>query len=318
MQYVIGIDGGGTKTQAVLLDREGRELGRGHGGAANPNTVGRDGTATAMRQAVQTALMTASKTTGFPLRLEEIAGIGIGLAGIMGTQAWLERTVVQMLPGTVAVSTHDAEIALVGALGSRRGIVAIAGTGSAIYGRNAAAQSTLVDAWGYLIGDEASGFAIGRAAMQVFLHVYDGRAEPCPLSEAIAGHLNMTTREAIVAWAYSRSESGGFQANVPGVARLAEIVLALAVEGDEIARQIVEDAADALLLSIKAVWCTLSLGRCEVGLAGGVLRSGNPMVKAVRARLAEQLPDVTPVMPRSDPATGAAWLVMHEMGWHEL
>ncbi|MBN1285899.1 MAG: hypothetical protein JXB47_10915 [Anaerolineae bacterium] len=318
MKYVIGIDGGGTKTQAVLLDPTGRELGRGRGGAANPNTVGREATAAAMRQAVQTALMTASKAAGPSPRLEEIAGVGVGMAGVTGAQTWLAETLSQVLPGAVVISTHDAEIALIGALGVQHGIVAIAGTGSAIYGRSAAGDSALADAWGYLLGDEASGFAIGRAAVQVFLHVLDGRAAPCALAEAVGAQLKLSTREAIVAWAYPRDKSGGLRANVPGIAGLAAVVMEQAASGDTTAQAIIDAAADALVLSIGAVRRRLSLGRCEVGLAGGVLRSGGPMAEAATIKLAARLPGVTPVAPRSDAATGAAWLAMAALGWREL
>ncbi len=317
-KYVIGIDGGGTKTQAVLLDDTGRELSRGRSSGANPNTVGRAAAAKAINDAIQAALSRASAVSGTTPTLGSIAGVGIGTAGASGAQAWLNQTLADAVPGAVTVSGHDAEIALVGALGVRRGIVAIAGTGSTVYGMNDAGDEALVDGWGYLLGDSGSGFAIGQAALRVFLYVRDGRAAPGTLSAAVQQHLGLDTRDEIIAWAYGGASGGDPRAHVSEVAKLARVVMELAGQSDPDAQAIIDKTAGELVLSIKAAWQRLKLGKCAVGLAGGVLGWGGPMARAVSAQLATSLPDVTPTKPRSDAATGAAWLAMHALGWRRI
>jgi N-acetylglucosamine kinase-like BadF-type ATPase len=318
MKYVIGIDGGGTKTQAVLLDRSGRELGRGRAGGANPTTVGREGTAAAMRHAIQTALMVAAGAADTPPTLEDVAGVGAGMAGITRSQTWLDQMLSDALPGAAVLSHHDAAIALVGALGRRCGIVAIGGTGSTIYAVNDDGQDALVDGWGYMLGDESSGYAIGQEAVRVFLRVLDGRLAPCPLSEAVQAELGLAHRDAVLDWCYKRIAAGDARGYVSEAASLARVVMQLADAGDAMAQAIIDRAAAALVMAVTGAWRRLDLGKCEVGLVGGALRWDGALARSAVAQLREALPDVTPVQPRSDPATGAAWMAMERLGWRQL
>ena len=306
---VIGIDGGGTKTQAVLLDREGREIGRGRAGGSNPNSAGPDAAAAALREVVWAALRAPTP----PVALDQVAAIGVGVAGTVAWQGWLHDTLSQAAPGVrVVAGKHDAEIALIGGLGKQRGIVVIAGTGSTAYGMNDAGEEAFVGGWGYMLGDEGSGFIIGRAAMRRFLYAVDGRAQPCPLSEAVAAYVGATTFQEIAAWAYG----GGPQ--VRKVADLAPLVMQLAAQGDPDARAIIDEAADELALHVRAISTRLAMPRCEVALVGGALRWEGELARTVVRRLARDLPGVTPVAPRADAATGAAWLAMRALGWRTL
>ncbi len=312
MQYVIGVDGGGTKTQAVLLDPEGRMLGRGFGGAANPSTAGLEAAGAALCCAVRESLHEAARLVNPLPSVQDVAAIGLGVAGATDQQDWLRAVAAQIAPGALAVlARHDAEIALVGALGGLRGIVLIAGTGSVAYGVNAAGESALVGGWGFMLDDEGSGFAIGRAALRAYLRVCDGRAAPSPLSETLAARLGTADHGEIVAWAYREKPQ------VRKVADLAPLVMELAAQDDAAARTIIDQAADELVDLVRGAWKRLDLGCCEVGLVGGALRWEGELAGAVVEKLGRLLPDVTPTPPRADSATGAAWLAMRALGWRK-
>ncbi len=126
-----------------------------------------------------------------------------------------------MLPAAQVALSSDVEIALVGALGRRLGIVVLAGTGSAAYGVNRAGESLLVGGWGYLLGDEGSGYWIGSEALRLLARAADQRpASPAMKSESILparimAALDLATPKAVVKWLYHGSGS-----RVAEVARL--------------------------------------------------------------------------------------------------
>src|ERR1700674_1685097 len=137
MGYSLGFDGGGTKTDCVLLNEHGDVIGEGHGGPANPLRSGFDGAFSSLREAAAGAIA-AGKIRP--------AAIGSGCAGPAG--AGRRRVVRRMMvflsqefPAALTQVATDYEVALESAVGSGPGVVLIAGTGSVAYGRNAASDT---------------------------------------------------------------------------------------------------------------------------------------------------------------------------------
>ena len=147
-RYFGGVDAGGSKTLAVVVDERGRELGRGLAGSANYHTIGVDLAAAHVREALEAAAHAASGS--LPL-----AGLWIGIAGVDRADdrdLWLPR--LQPLAATVRLS-NDAELIL-SALAGGVGVGLIAGTGSIAFGRDASGRTARAGGWGYLMGDEGS------------------------------------------------------------------------------------------------------------------------------------------------------------------
>lgn len=185
MRYSIGFDGGGTKTDCVVLDAHGNVVGEGRGGPSNPLRAGYDDAFRSIREAAAEALRAARLHTG------DVTGVCAGLAGAARRNV-VRRMMVfltQEFPHATAYVTTDYEIALEAAVGSGPGIVLIAGTGSAAYGRNSAGETARSGGYGPWVGDEGSAFEIGRRAVGAVARSRDLDAPVTLLTEMIPAAL---------------------------------------------------------------------------------------------------------------------------------
>ena len=186
MPYSLGFDGGGTKTECVVLDSDGKIIGEGRSGPSNPLRCGFDAAFASLRQAATEALNTAGLHTG------SVTGVCAGLAGA-GRRNVVRRVFVflaQEFSRAVAQVTTDLEIALEAAVGSGPGIVLIAGTGSAAYGRNAAGETARAGGYGPWIGDEGSAFEIGRRSVAAVARTRDQSGPITLLTDMIPAALD--------------------------------------------------------------------------------------------------------------------------------
>jgi N-acetylglucosamine kinase-like BadF-type ATPase len=185
MGYFLGFDGGGTKTHCVLLNAKGAVIGEGSGGPANPLRAGYDAAFASLREASSAALAAAK------ISAAEITGVCAGLAGagrssvVLRVMAFLSEE----FPNAIARVATDYEIALEAAAGAGPGVVLIAGTGSVAYGRNAAGKTARAGGHGPWIGDEGSGFEIGRRAVSAMARSRDDDAPASVLPEMISAAL---------------------------------------------------------------------------------------------------------------------------------
>jgi N-acetylglucosamine kinase-like BadF-type ATPase len=186
MAYLLGLDGGGTKTECVVLDAQGNVVGKGRAGPSNPLRCGFDTAFQSLSAAAAEALKEAK------LPHASVTGVCAGLAGA-GRRSVVSRTMAflaQTFPGARAQVTTDYEIALEAAVGAGQGLVLIAGTGSVAYGRNAAGETARAGAYGPWIGDEGSAFDIGRRAVGAVARNRDTSAPPTLLSAMIPAALD--------------------------------------------------------------------------------------------------------------------------------
>ncbi len=186
MAYVLGFDGGGTKTDCCVLDAKGVVAGEGHGGPANPLRAGYDSAFASLREAAAEALAAAKITPN------EITQVCAGLAGA-GRQSVVSRVtefLSQEFPQAQARVVADYEAALEAAAGSGPGVVLIAGTGSVAYGRNAAGETARAGGYGPWIGDEGSAFEIGRRAVAAVARSRDADGPATAMAEMLGAALN--------------------------------------------------------------------------------------------------------------------------------
>ncbi|MCZ2099088.1 MAG: hypothetical protein LC121_23075 [Anaerolineae bacterium] len=292
---LVGIDGGGSAVRVVVTTPDLTLLGQAEGGAVNPGTVGRAAAAVTIQNAVRAALDAAGVSH------ERVAVVGIGVAGAAASHSagWLREVVSGVTPGARVVPSADYEIALVGALGRRRGVLILAGTGSLAYGVNARGRSALAGGWGYLLGDEGSGYWLGLEGLRAVVRAADGRGPQTALSAALLEALELSGARDLIAWLYRAGVP-----RTPAIARLAEVVLAAAADGDPAAGALVARGAQELAHAARAVMRALSMRRPAIAFAGGLLSAPNPLSEALCARLG------LPALPtaRYSPAIGAALL----------
>jgi N-acetylglucosamine kinase len=186
MGYSLGFDGGGTKTECVLLDARGAVIGEGRGGPANPLRSGYDGAFTSLHEAAAGAMAAAR------IRPGDVTNVCAGIAGA-GRRSVVRRVMVfltEEFPAALTQVATDYEVALESAAGSGLGVVLIAGTGSVAFGRNAAGETARAGGYGPWIGDEGSAFDIGRRAVSAVARTRDTDAPVTMLAEMIPAALD--------------------------------------------------------------------------------------------------------------------------------
>ncbi|WP_341527638.1 N-acetylglucosamine kinase [Nostoc sp. UHCC 0302] len=317
MSYVLGIDGGGSKTVCVLMDDARQVLGRGEAGASNYQSIGIEATLQSIQSAIHATIDETRKITN----TVKIEAIYLGLAGI-GRAADIEviKGLVEELqnskvlpiiwdvkPSNIVIC-NDALVALVGGIGHDVGIVVAAGTGSIVFGRNHQGETKRVGGWGYILGDEGSAYKIAVAGMQAALKAYDGREKQTSLIKAFKQHLNLASIEDLIEVIYRQGWG------VKQIAALAPIVDFAAASGDEVANNIIDDAVQELVKAtstvIDAIFSYDSV--LEVVTTGSVWRGRSKMHERFQASIIKKFSSVQVIFPRYEPAYGAGLLALQK------
>lgn len=303
-RFALGIDCGGTKTNAALLDDHGKERGRGCGGPCNIATGDSDDLREAVRSAVLQAFQSAAVSPG-----AKIASVCAGVAGYTARNRRAEFR--RILHETVSAERHlvtpDFVIAHWGASEGGPGVTISAGTGAVAYGTNSAGEEFRVDGRGWLLGDCGSAFSIGCAALRAAIQRNDAGLPATLLDQRLFAAISAEDVDDLIEWVYR-----GFQP--PRIAALAQVVLACAEESD--AASLLSRAAESLAHSAWSCYERLNLGPEDpIYRTGGLLISSEPMqclfVEALQRRAdaaGKPSPQVLP--PRGDPARGAALLAL--------
>ena len=278
-RYVLGIDGGATKTLAAVLDLRQRVLHLGHSGPSNEDAVG-------TRLAVKAVLdATDEALTGAGISHEQLAASVLAVAGT--DTAAIDRHLHDTRPARWIV-VNDVVGAWATATGARPGVGAISGTGSNVFGVGWAhspedwvGHTWRAGGWGHLLGDEASGYWLGAQSIVAALHDRDGSGPPTALSEAALEFFRSPSVEALAASVYTTPLTKG------EVAAFAVETSRLAQEGDVVARGLYARAAELLGAQIRAVLANTGLtGAFPVGLIGSAFRAGevfvSPLTDAIR------------------------------------
>jgi N-acetylglucosamine kinase-like BadF-type ATPase len=294
MRLFLGVDGGQSGTTAVIGDETGRVLGAGSGGPCNHATAAEG--RRKLERAVGDSVAAACAKAGLDARAVRFAAACFGMSGGPEDKQAILR---EILPADVVVVTDDAVIALAGATAGEPGIVTIAGTGSIAFGRNAAGDTARVGGWGYIFGDEGSGFDIARQALRAALRAEEGWG---PLTALVRALLD-ATGSADVNRALHRFYTPDWPRS--RVATLAPLVDEAAMAGDAVARDILHNAAQQLAVLTSSVrrqlWGPGEPAR--VAWVGGVFRS---RMLLDRFRTLVELEDGNQTgPPRYDPAAGA-------------
>ncbi|HWI50698.1 MAG TPA: BadF/BadG/BcrA/BcrD ATPase family protein [Symbiobacteriaceae bacterium] len=277
---LVGIDGGGTKTRCLVADMAGRILGEGHAGPSNYQAVGQQAATAALRSAVDAALAAAGGS------LADVTAACAGLAGVARPEdrPVMLEALAFLAPARVELVT-DARIALEGALGGAPGVIVISGTGSIAMGRNAAGELFRAGGWGWILGDDGSGFDIGRRAIAGALAALDGMGPATSLGERICAAWGLERLNQVVPRVY-----GDVAQSRPAIAALVPLVVQVASEGDTVAAAILDGAGRELGRLACAVLAKMQMPNGLVAVTGGVVTG----VPAVRAALEEALAGLAP------------------------
>lgn len=311
MKYFLGIDGGGTKTRAMLVNADGLVIGEGESGPANYHNVGLPDAMAHMQQATARAW----QASGIPVRMPDRAFLGC--AGIKSAVDIARFTsaaeTAGIAPTGEIIVANDLHNALTGGLAGRPGIALIAGTGTNCLGRDSSGKHFMCGGWGWLLDDEGGGFGLALAAMRASARGADGRSPGTRLLPALLAFLGLSEPNELLARLYVEKWTPD------ELAAFAPVVIRLAQEGDAPARQILHQGALSLAELVAEAARALDFpDGPEVVLLGGCARSGAPYQELIEAAIHAACPDARIMPPAFSPTHGAALNALHAGGIQPL
>ena len=300
----MGIDGGGTRTHAAMVDRRGEVLGFGIAGPSNWELVGRDGAREALAAAVHEALTRAGASA------ERVAASVCGLAGIDFPSDEVEMSGIFQTVGLSGPFTilNDAFVALRAGTNHPWGIVVVAGTGSVVAGRNPAGETFRTFGQGPLLGDDGSSSEVSEAAVTAVAAQQLGRGPRTTLSDRLPERAaSASAMEFLEAVAKEKIDPASF---APEVVEAADA-------GDPVARRILEQAGSSLgeLAGYVARRLQMDTSEFELVLAGAMFRNDSRIMRtALENTVKRSAPFAVPVRLEPPPVVGAALLALELAG----
>jgi len=294
----IGIDGGGTKTKCVLADDNLKIISSAEGKASNPLAVSFDNSANILIKLIKQVLSKKKSAKDISI-VAGIAGCGRE-AHAQHLKVFLENELKKHGINFESLKiVSDAEIAFEGALGGKSGALLIAGTGSILFGKDKNGNLFRTGGYGKIIGDEGSGFSIGRKGLNAVAKYLDGRGEKTILTEYLMKEFAINNRDDLITSVYSK------EFDIPNTTRF---VINSADKGDKICRQIINEEIEELILHIKAFQKEIDEKEFPLALSGGLLTNKNFYSQEFKEKVAKQLKGIKIKRAKYPPEIGAVIL----------
>lgn len=299
-KYLIGLDGGGTKTKCVLTDFNLNPLYTCQGGPSNFLLIG-------TQKVSETILSLILESTSYLKILpDQITSILIGTTGA-GRSSDAQKLKDDFLHYTKSKGyffnsfnvDSDARIALEGAFSGSPGSLLIAGTGSVIFGKDKSNKIHRVGGFGKLIGDEGSGSTLGRRGLNQIAKEFDGRGEKTILTEILKRDFGITDSSQLITEVYRNNFSA---------ASFAPKVIEAAQNGDVVAKKILEEESDELLLHVKSIYNMMGEETLKLCLIGGTIATENFYSKMFIKKVELYLSNIKIVSAENPPEIGAAFM----------
>ena len=301
MTHVIGIDAGGTKTLCQLADASGTVIAEARGPGANLQASGELQVEKVLHSLMEQAIGDRPIVP---------AVICLGIAGVdRPDDAEIVRAIMKRIGYKARVLVvNDALVALEAGAPGQPGVVIISGTGSICYGRNAHGEAARSGGWGYVLGDEGSGYWIGRAALRAVLREADKRGPETALTPMLLNHFAVERAQNIIHQVYHTNLKPA------AIGALARSVQAAYLQGDQVAVGILRGAANELEASALSVVRRLDLNGQPFAciLSGGIFRAVPWLQEELTRRIPVVARGASVMMLEREPASGAVALALQE------
>jgi len=299
MHYVLGFDGGGTKTECVLLDSQRQIRATTRSGPSNPFRIGHEAATAALTEAAQSAAREAG------IELREIAALCAGLAGVGSAQSHeeMQRQIANAFPHTKIHLITDLELSLA-AIPEPAAIVLVAGTGSSALGRDAQGHTARAGGHGPLLSDQGSAYDVGRRAVAAAVLDRDRTGSDTPIGAEILRHLKFSNWNELRDRARTAADEV-FPRVFPVVAQAAE-------SGNEHAQLLLRTAAQeiATLAAVLVERLKLRDSAIYIAKTGGMVSASKFFEAQLDAQLKEIAPQATMGLLPVPPAEAAARLAL--------
>ena len=301
---VMGVDGGGSKTLALLAGEDGQVIGRGVAGPSNFQLVG----IPAARSALQEALRQAFHSANVPE--QRLAALCLGMAGVSrpGDHGWLDDWLVtsgrERLADSVEIVT-DGALLLWAGTPQGWGMGVISGTGSIAMGCSPDGRWARAGGWGPMLGDEGSAYAMGLAALHAITQAADGRGSLTRLTRLVLETWGLPDPAGLVGYIYQQGESH------TRIAGLGPLVSKAAAQGDKIALEIQAQAsADLAKMAVSVVRQLDFTGTVPCAMGGGVMIHNQAILQGLVEAARRDGVNLEPVEKVIEPARGAVRLAL--------
>ena len=302
MKYIIGMDGGGTKTICAISDLKGNILYKCSGGPANFLAFG-------VNDVSQNIFNLIGKCVQeLKINFSDIKAVLIGAAGggRRDDAEMLENGIISLLKvNNIEIESiiveSDAIVALEGAFPGKPGSILIGGTGSIMFGKDKNGNTYRVGGFGRIIGDGGSGYSIGKKGLFAISRDFDGRGEHTLITELASAKFNFVSSENLIREVYKNSFD---------VASMTPVVLSAAEKNDQIALRIIDEESDELILHIESMIRKTNQPNLDVAFIGGLISNDNIFSKSLKEKISNKIPAVNIVLPEYPPEEGAIFLAI--------
>jgi glucosamine kinase len=299
-RFLMGVDGGATKTLAAVLDLQEHAVHLGHGASSNPDAVGAHAATDSLIKATDEAIARAGI---------ERDQLDAAVLAVAGTDTDTVAAHVRALRPSTWVVVNDVVGAWAAATGARPGVGAISGTGSNVFGVGADGRAWRAGGWGHVLGDEGSGYWLAVQSIKAALCDREHSGPETALSAAATDFFEVSSVEALATLVYSKPLTKG------EIAAFAIETARVAHAGDEVARGLYERAASKLGRQVGAVIVQTGLvGAFPVGLIGSAFKAGALFVAPLAAAVHELAPQATVAVVEMAPVGGCLLLAARVAG----
>lgn len=301
-EYVVGVDGGGTKTSVTVADLNGTAVNAFQSGAININGESLQN----VRENFRDIFTKIKQNCG---EVEACAAICVGTAGISNpaVKRFLTEEATENGYTGRFIITGDHQTAFYGALGKPCGAILIAGTGSICYGKNADGEEHRTGGFGHLIDDEGSGYAIGRDILSAIVQEYDGRGKMTSLTDLVYRQLGCSSVQQLVGFVYDKAT------NKRDIAALSPNLTAACAAGDGVALGIAKRCARGLKKLTLPVIEKLDLQKESLAVSGSILLKDAYIKEEFCKMMQSDFHDLTVHSPKHDAAYGGVLIALESL-----
>lgn len=302
MRYVIGLDGGGSKTDCLIAEETGRIVGEGQGGPAMLLYAEEKEVAASLQNALRSALANAP-----PAASGQVAALAVAIP--IAPWDWVEARIREVLVPERLLRFSEPQICRAASLHEGPLLLVVAGTGAFAYAYAGPGREAFAGGKGPLLGDQGSAYDLGLQALRAWVKAADGRGAATRLQALLEAHWEVRDIDALAQKVY------GQRVGRHEIAALAPLVNQAAEEGDEVALEILRQGAAALVEAAEAVACRAGLEEpFLVAFFGSVLRGSRLLREEVERSLRERWPRARFLLPTLRPVHGAILLALRSLG----
>jgi len=269
VEYILGLDGGGSKTTVHIADTDGKVLIQNKSGSCNYKSVGIE----IAKNNINIAILNSLEKMGVPGIIFKSACFGLAGNDTYGDMKIYERIIFnnklkKFLNPSKTIICNDSKIGLIAGSNKKNRLMIISGTGANCFGINEDGQEAKANGWDYILGDEGSGYTIGLKALKAIVRAYDGRGQNTILTDMVLDYLKLKDISGLVSWIYDKPF---FKEKI---AELSEVVCSSAKMGDIVSIRILREEAGEAASSVIVVVNKLNLADkdFDLVLVGGVFK----------------------------------------------